>query len=397
MANKIVEAPSQLPNKSRRLAPPVHVPRTVFPFSRGGMIATALIIGTSFSSSALADIIIGVAGPMSGQYAFFGEQIVHGAQTAIDEINAKGGISGELIRLDVGDDSCDNRKTEEVAKTFVGNGVSVVIGHFCSNAALIGAKIYEAANMPMISPSASLPSLAEGAGWNVVRLASRDDAQADIAALRIRQTTPEAVVAVIDDGSAAGKALTSRFITAFGKTPMAVTIKPDTKDFSTLVADVQLHSVDAIYFACAASDAGNIAAALKAQGLAVKLYGSDNLLADQYWANAKEAGEGTRATFATDPQSANQAKQAIESLKIAGLNSDGATLPSFAAVQLFAAAAVQTGAHNGRGITEYLRSGKAFETVLGPLAFDTKGEVQPPRFVWYKWSNGAYSAESSNN
>ncbi len=349
------------------------------------------------SSPAHADITIGVAGPMSGQYAIFGEQMVHGAQAAIDEINSKGGISGEQLRLDLGDDGCDNRKAEELAKTFVSNGASVVIGHFCSNAALIAGKIYEAANIPMISPSASLPLIAEGAGWNVVRLASRDDAQADLAASRIKQTTPESIVAVINDGSAASKAIAGRFTTAYGKSPMALTIKPDTKDFSTLVTDLQLHGVDTVYFACSASDAGNIAAALKSQGLPIEFYGSDSLLADQFWANAKEAGEDTRATFATDPQSARQAKQAIESLKIAGFSADGATLPSFAAVKLYASAAVQTGAHNGKGIAEYLRSGKTNETVLGPLAFDANGEVQPPRFVWYRWSQGVYTAETSNN
>lgn len=348
-------------------------------------------------SPAKADIIIGVAGPMTGQYALFGEQMVHGAQAAIDAINGKGGISGEQLRLEVGDDGCDSRKTEEVAKGFVTSRAAVVVGHFCSNAALIGSKIYEAANIPMISPSASLPSLAETSGWNVVRLASRDDAQADIAAIRIKQTAPEAIIAVIDDGSVAGKALASRFITAYGKAPMAITIKPDTKDFSSLVADVQLHGVTSIYFACVASDAGNIVAALKNQGLAIEVYGSDSLLSDQFWVNAKEAAENAHATFAIDPQSARQARLAIESLKIAGLNADGATLPSFAAVQLFATAAVQIGAYNGKGIAEYLRSGKANETVLGPLAFDAKGEVQPPRFVWYKWSNGAFSVEAPNN
>lgn len=351
----------------------------------------------AFVPPAQADIMIGVAGPMTGQYAIFGEQMVHGAQVAIDEINSKGGISGEQLKLDVGDDSCDNRKTEEVAKGFVSDGVSVVIGHFCSNAALIGAKIYESANIPMISPTASLPLLAEGAGWNVVRIASRDDAQADLAALRINKKKPEPIVAVIGDGSAVGKALMKRFVAAFGQAPMVLTIKPDSKDLLGLIADTQLHGVNSVYLACGASDAGNIAAAFRTQGLKVKFYGADSLLADQFWANAKDAGEDTSATFATDPQSARQAKFAIESLKIAGFNAGGAALPSYAAVQLYAAAAVQTGAHNGKGIAEYLRSGKANETVLGPLAFDAKGEVQPPRFIWYKWSNGTFSAETSTN
>jgi branched-chain amino acid transport system substrate-binding protein len=396
MANKIVKALSHLHYRSLRLTPPFRVPRTVLPCSRGGMLA--LMLGTIIPSPALADITIGVAGPMSGQYALFGEQMVHGAQAAIDEINAKGGISGEQIKLNVGDDACDNRKAEAVAKGFVASGATIVIGHFCSNASLIGAKIYEAAGIPMISPSASLPNLAQGAGWNVIRIASRDDIQAELAARRIARETPDAKVALIDDGSATGIALTNRFKTTYGKAPaLAVKVKPDAKDFSNLISELQISGATTAYVACSASDAGNIAVAIKASGLSVILYGADSLITEQFWASANQAGEGTHSTFATDPQSAHQAKQVIESLRISGFNADGATLPSYAAVQLFAAAAVQAGAHNGKGIAAYLGSGKITDTVLGPLAFDAKGEVQPPRFVWYKWSQGAYNAEPSNN
>jgi branched-chain amino acid transport system substrate-binding protein len=362
----------------------------------GGMTIWVVILLNT--SPARAEITIGVAGPMSGQYAIFGEQMVHGAQAAIDAINAKGGISGEQLVLDVGDDTCDNRKTEEIAKGFVTTGATVVIGHFCSNAALIGARIYEAANIPMISPSASLPSLADGAGWNVIRIASRDDMQAELAARRIARETPDAKIALIDDGSATALALANRFASAYGKPPaLAAKIKTDAKDFTGLLSDLQKTGVTVAYLACSATDAGNIAVAIKSQNLAIKLYGADGLITEQFWASAGAAGEDTRATFAADPQAVNQAKQTIENLRIAGFNADGATLPSYVAVQLFATAAVQVGAHNGKGIAEYLRSGKSTETVLGPLAFDAKGEVQPPRFVWYKWSRGAFSAESSNN
>jgi branched-chain amino acid transport system substrate-binding protein len=359
---------------------------------------TAWSIAVLSATPARADITIGVAGPMSGQYAIFGEQMVHGAQAAIDAINARGGLSGEQLVLDIGDDVCDNRKAEEIARRFVTTGAAVVIGHFCSNAALGGAKIYEAAGIPMISPSASLPGLADGAGWNVIRIASRDDMQAELAARRITSETPDAKVALIDDGSATGIALAKRFISTYGKPPaLAASIKTDAKNFSGLLSDLQKSGVTDAYLACSATDAGNIAAAIKSQNLEIRLFGADSLITEQYWASAGVAGEHTLATFATDPQGMHQAKQTIESLRIAGFSADGATLPSYAAVQLFAVAAIQVGAHNGKGIAEYLRDGKTTETVLGPLAFDNKGEVQPPRFVWYKWSQGALSAESPNN
>ena len=94
---------------------------------------TTVIAGALISIPAQAEIIIGVAGPMTGQYTAFGEQMVRGAQAAIDDINAKGGISGELLSLDVVDDGCDVRRAEEAARGFVSSGVAVVISEHEQN------------------------------------------------------------------------------------------------------------------------------------------------------------------------------------------------------------------------------------------------------------------------
>ena len=351
---------------------------------------TTLLMTGSFAQ---ADIIIGVAGPMSGQYQIFGQQMKNGVQAAIADINAHGGISGELLALNVADDGCDVRKAEDVARRFVSAGTSVVVGHFCSNPSLGVAKIYEAAGIPMIVPSASVPLFAQVAGWNVVRIASRDDVQADVAAKRVSQKFPEGAIAVLDDGTAPNTVLSKRFASALSKPPkLASTFKPDLKDFTSLVTDIKSQNIAAIYFACSASDAGTIAAALRFAGSTAKFYGPDSLLTDQYWERAQDAGESTNVTFITDPQATHHAKSVIASLKTAGFNADGATLPSYAAVQLFAAAAVHAGPKNGHGIAEWLRSGTSIETVLGPLKFDKTGEVQPPRFVWYEWHQAKYTA-----
>ncbi len=53
--------------------------------------AAALLIGTV---AAKADILISTAGPMTGQYASFGEQMQNGAEQAVKDINAAGGVLG---------------------------------------------------------------------------------------------------------------------------------------------------------------------------------------------------------------------------------------------------------------------------------------------------------------
>ena len=353
----------------------------------------SVLVSSLMLGAAHADILVGVAGPMSGQYQIFGDQMVHGAQAAIDDINALGGISGQLLRIQIGDDACDVHKAEEVAHGFVAAGVSMVIGHYCSTPALAAAKIYEAAGVIMVVPQASLPSLADGAGWNVLRLASRDDVQADVAALRIGRENPAANVAVLEDGSLAANNLSKRFLAHAAKPPALVqSFKPDAPDFFKLVLDVKAAKIDVVYFACNAGDAGRIAAALQGAGVLVKMFGPDQLLVDEYWVKSAIAAEESRVTFTTDPQSSFAAKPVIAALKIAGFNADGATLPSYAALQLYAAAAVAHGT-SAHAIADWLHSGAAINTVLGPLSFDTKGEVQPPRFVWYRWHQGLYGAE----
>ncbi len=57
-----------------------------------------------------AEILIATAGPMKGQYATLGDQLRQGAQLAVSDINAAGGINGETLALAVEDDNCDPKQ-----------------------------------------------------------------------------------------------------------------------------------------------------------------------------------------------------------------------------------------------------------------------------------------------
>ena len=59
------------------------------------------------ASSALADITVATAGPITGQLAALGEQYKQGATMAVNDINAAGGVNGQKLSLEIGDDACD--------------------------------------------------------------------------------------------------------------------------------------------------------------------------------------------------------------------------------------------------------------------------------------------------
>jgi branched-chain amino acid transport system substrate-binding protein len=332
-----------------------------------------------FTLPAHADIVIGVAGPMTGPYAAFGQAMQNGAQLAVDDLNAKGGIAGEMLVLQPEDDGCDNRKAEIAAQDLISKNAKMVVGHFCSNAALVAAKLYEKYGITMIAPTASLPALTEQGLTNVIRLASRDDIQGEVAA---RSIDSKAIVAVLNDGAPANAALAARFTTTLKRPPVvAMTFKPEAIDLDGLINDLKINNITTIYLACSASDAARIALALKVTSIYADLLGPDTLLVDQYWQVAGDAAEGTMVTFAVDPMAANEAKPIIENLNTA----IGPSIAAYAAVQLFAATPHETAI--------YLKSGKTFNTAMGPLSFDEKGDVRESRFVWYRWSNGKYSEE----
>ena len=91
------------------------------------LVAAVAALGTG---SAWAEILISTAGPMTGQYASFGEQMRRGAEMAVSDINARGGVLGQQLKLTIGDDACDPKQAVAVANKFVSEGVAFV-NRFC--------------------------------------------------------------------------------------------------------------------------------------------------------------------------------------------------------------------------------------------------------------------------
>ena len=99
-------------------------------------LAAAIMLAAALSAPAAdAEIRIGVAGPMTGANAWFGEQYQRGTELAVEDLNAAGGVLGHQVRLIIADDFC-NPEQAVAAKKLVSDGVSFVAGHFCSGASI---------------------------------------------------------------------------------------------------------------------------------------------------------------------------------------------------------------------------------------------------------------------
>ena len=75
----------------------------------------ALAVTLFCAGGAQADIKIAVAGPITGSDAAVGEQMRRGAAMAVVDINAHGGLLGQKLSLQVGDDACDPKQAVAIA------------------------------------------------------------------------------------------------------------------------------------------------------------------------------------------------------------------------------------------------------------------------------------------
>jgi branched-chain amino acid transport system substrate-binding protein len=358
------------------------------------LTALALLALTAAAGTASADILIGAAAPLSGPNAPLGEQLRRGAQMAVDDINATGGIRGERLAIKFVDDGCDARKAVDVATGFVSDGVKAVIGHYCSGASIPASKVYQKAGIVQISPASTNPKFTDEGGWNVVRLVPRDDAQARAAADLVLAKFPGKKIAIVNDQSPAFSVLAEAFrgaLQAKGISPQSVqSFKAGTKDFDSLALSLASADVDVVYLAGSYVESGLIARALRAAGSSAQIVSGDALVTEDYLNQAKDAAEGTLMTFTFDPRKFQTARPVIERMRAADQNADGFTLYAYAAVQALAAAAEGTGSTESARIAEWLRAGNRFDTAVGPIAFDAKGDLKEPKIAWFRWVGGRY-------
>ncbi len=365
-------------------------------FTKSLLAASALIALTA--GGAQAEIAIATAGPMTGQYAIFGDQMKRGAEMAVKDLNAAGGVLGEQLTLEVGDDACDPKQAVAVANQMVNAEVVFVAGHFCSGSSIPASAVYNEEGILQISPASTNPQLTEQGLENVFRVCGRDDQQGTFAGNYVVDNNVGSKVAIIHDKTPYGKGLADEFkrqLNARGVTEtMYEAITAGDKDFTALITKMKNAGVDLIYLGGYHTEAGLIARQAKEQGIDATMMSGDALVTDEYWAITGDTGQGTLMTFSPDPRKNEAAAPVVAEFEAAGYDPEGYTLYTYAAIQVWAQAVEKAGSTDLEAVIEQL-NGNQFDTVLGPIAFDDKGDVKGAAYVMYEWDNGKYVEKGS--
>lgn len=352
-------------------------------------------LGTAFGPSvAQAQIVIATAGPMTGQYATFGEQMADGAELAVADLNEAGGLLGEPVELLIGDDVCDPRQAVSVANGFVNEGVLFVAGHFCSGSSIPASQVYTEEDILQISPASTNPALTDEGGDNVFRVCGRDDQQGSIAAAHIAEFFPDTRIAVVHDRTAYGKGLADAMVASLNELgvqeAMYQAYTAGESDYSALVTRLNAEGIDVLYVGGYHTEAGLMARQMREQGMDTQLISGDALVTDEYWAITGDAGEGTLMTFGPDPRQFPTAAEVVERFRAEGIEPEGYTLYTYAAIQTYAQAVEQVGTTDLDAVVQALWDG-SFQTVIGELSFNENGDIEQPAYVFYEWADGTYA------
>ncbi|TIS86883.1 MAG: branched-chain amino acid ABC transporter substrate-binding protein, partial [Mesorhizobium sp.] len=328
--------------------------------------AVALTALVAFGGNAWADVMFAVAGPITGPNAAFGAQLQKGAEAAVAEINAKGGINGEQIKLEIGDDVSDPKQGISVANKFVGDGVKFVIGHFNSGVSIPASEVYAENNIVEITPAATNPKFTERGLWNVFRTCGRDDQQGSIAGGYIAANFKDAKVAVIHDKTPYGQGLadeTKKAMNAAGiKEVMYEGVNVGDKDFSALIAKMKEAGVTLIYWGGLHTEAGLIIRQSADQGLKAPMMSGDGIVTDELAAIAGDAVAGTLNTFGPDPRLIPANKELVEKFRAQGFEPEAYTLYAYAAVQVVAEAAAAAKTNDPQAVAKAMHENGPFPT-----------------------------------
>jgi branched-chain amino acid transport system substrate-binding protein len=254
------------------------------------------------------EIRIGHVAPLTGGIAHLGKDNENGARMAIDEANAANiTIDGKRVRFTLvpEDDQADPKTGTTVAQKLVDAKVAGVVGHLNSGTSIPASSVYNGANIPMISGSATNPQLTEQGFKGVFRVVGRDDQQGPAIANYLAANSKPKLVAVIDDATAYGEGLANEV----EKTLKAANInvmpreKGDDKrtDWKAVLTKVKGRNPDAVFYGGMDATGGPLLKQARELALKAVFTFGDGACTDKMKDLAGDAAEGLLCSQAGIP------------------------------------------------------------------------------------------------
>jgi len=346
---------------------------------------------------------IGSASPLTGPQAHIGIDRRNGVQLAIEDANAANvEIGGRKVKFEMvaEDDEANPTKATTVAQKLVDSKVAGVVGHFNSGASIPASKIYSDAGIPQISPSSTNPKYTLQGFKTAFRVVAHDDQQGPTLGKYATEKVKAKTIAVIDDSTAYGQGLADAFeatVKAAGAKVVARehTTDKDT-DFKAILTRIRGRKPELVMFGGIDPQAGPMVKQMAELGIKAKFMGGDGMQTPNFIKLAGNAAEGAMASIPGLPKEEMPGgKTFLEKYKTKFKSEVELFAPmGYDAVMVLIDSMKRAGSTDPAKFLPEVGKTR-YQGVIGPIAFDSKGDLVDGPITIYVVKGGKWVAQET--
>lgn len=327
---------------------------------------------------------IGFVGPLTGDQAAHGQDMLHGAQLAVDQANARGEIlPGHRVELVALDDQHSPTQAVSAAKKLVADrDVLVVVGHLNSSCTKPASAVYHEARLLHVNPISTNPEISRQGFDNFYRVCATDDLQGPAAAQFAAEQLRARRVFVLDDMTTYGRGLADEFVKALPGLGVALAghegITQGEKDFMPLLTKIKSLDPDVLFFAGMFPEAALLIKQRMELGVRAQFLGSDGSYEAQLITLATpQAAEGAHLTaIGGDIRQTPTAAQFVADYEARYGPVGAYSAYAYEATSLALWAVRAAGRRDRAAVLAAMRTLTAFPGVLGVHTFDARGDTR---------------------
>lgn len=372
-----------------------------------GMVLTLSAVLVALSITACSsgvptkgEVIVYVAGPLSGFQANTGQTVAGGVRLMAEQLNRSGGLLGYKVKVVALDDEADSDVAAGVAaqiKEAVDRGDRVigVIGHPNSGQTAAAMAVYKDLSIVVITPTASEVALTQQGYRNFFRVNAANDLQAKIGADYLTNKLGAKKVAVLynDDpyGVDLGKLVAAELTKLGAQVPLSLQVKVEQNRFQAEVAKIKTAGVDAIYYAGYEVECPYLRADLRDAGLdKLTFMASDGCFLAATIDNSDGAAEGIYVTgFAPSPKTAVDAAWVQGYQAVEYRNPDTYSINGYSAMQVLAEGVKQAGSLSAAKVADAIRK-LDISTPLGKVQYQDNGDLRSAQIYIFQVTGGQF-------
>ena len=366
---------------------------------RSNLLIALAVGAASLAMPAIADeavtVKIGCVAPLTGPQAHLGKDIENGARLAVDSLNATNPtMGGQPVRfvLQVEDDAADPKTATVVAQKLVDQGVKGVVGHLNSGASIPASRIYADNEVPQVSPASTAVAYTHQGFRTTYRVMANDSQQGK--ALGIYATKLGKRVALIDDRTAYGQGLIDEVAKAVKEAGGEVVAREYTTDkstdFTAILTGIKAKKPDVIVFGGMDPQAAPMIRQMRTLGMKAAFLGGDGMQSAEFIKLAGKSAEGAIGSspglpLEKMPGGADFSKRFNERF---GKVQIYAPFAHDAAVVMIQAMLKAGSSDPAKYLPELAKT--QIDGVIGPIAFDDKGDLKDGPVTLYKVTKGKW-------